>query len=302
MGILNRARLRLWEALTPQPIRAIIEATSTSRDANLREDGWVSLGDAARQGTGMDTFERKEALSAAYYYWHRDPYAGRGVQLLRDYVFGRGIGYKATDPRVKAVLDRYWETPRNRVSITRAQAQWELQERLTLAGEVFFLHFVNRYDGSVATRIVEPQEIPEDGIISAPGDWRWPLYYKREWYRRNFSTQTLAYTGEKLVVDTIPDWNNLVTEGRGRPEMPRLSTVGTPKHLVCMHHLHINNHGQRGVSLLKRVLPWIKAGKGFMEDRGTLTLALAKDYDEVEIDYGGVVRTSLRRKQTAAKK
>ena len=30
----------------------------------------------------------------------------------------------------------------------------------------------------------------------------------------------------------------------------------------------------------------------------TLTIVLAKDYDEVEIEVGGVVRTSLRRKQT----
>lgn len=33
----------------------------------------------------------------------------------------------------------------------------------------------------------------------------------------------------------------------------------------------------------------------------TLTIVLAKDYDEIEIEVGGVVRTSLRRKKTAAR-
>ena len=274
MGLVNRARRRLWTAMTPPEVRQFLETAALSREYQLSEPGWTSLA-GPQSLIGLDALERQDAYQAAYQYWHRDPLAGRGVQLTRDYVFGRGIRYKAKHPDVQKVLDRYWKNVRNQASISRARAQWELQERLMLAGELFSMHFVNRFDGSVITRIIEPYEIPEDGIIADPDDWKWPLFYRRTWTRQTYRALTGGVTSTQTVYDVVPDWNNLPRDQAGKPGIPVGSTVGSDTHLVAMHHLAINSHGQRGVSILKRALPWIKAGKGFMEDRATITAALA---------------------------
>lgn len=274
MPILQNLRERLWTNLAPPGLQEAARRVLESNDGNLSEPGWLrmSMGGVSSL-LELDSAARQDAYEASYYYWQRDPLVGRGVQLYRDYVFGRGLSYQAKEKRVQTVLDRFWKDPLNRASVSRAAAQWQLQERAMLAGEVFLCLFVNRLDGRVTVRIVEPTEI--DDVITAPEDRQRPMFYRRTWRQDEWSFTGHSWGIGATRVDYIPDWSNLEADGEGKPVMPKDATVGTDTHLVVMHHLKFNSHGKRGVSPLFRILPWTKAHKGFMEDRATLTLALA---------------------------
>ena len=238
-------------------------------------DGFVPLLSNLAEYAELTPLEREDAVKASYYYWQRDPLAGRTIQLIRDYTFGRGLTWKANDERVRKVLKRFFEDKGNRL-ITRAVGQWELIERAQLAGEVFLIFFVNRLTGAVKVRTLEPSEITQ--IISDPEDKDTVLFYERKWARRQFDWSTKIYTvAQQLITDYLPDWNVAPPRQGTDLQVDRLehATLGDTGTYVCVHHLKINSHGQRGLPLLLRVLAWLKAYKGFMEDRATLTLAAA---------------------------
>lgn len=260
MGIIQNIRENIWARLTPPDIRRVIEAIGTG--VHLAEPGWTPLygGTDERE---IDPMLRVEAIQASYHYWQLDPLMSRAVQLIRDYTFGRGVTWNAPDPETQKAVSRFWDDRDNRI-IAKAQGQWELSERLQLAGEVFFIFFVNRLNGAVKLRLVDPGEITQ--VITDPDDRERVLYYERRWRRQRFNWESKTWTAGEEVIDYIPNWNNA---------NPDRATVGDASTYVCMHHIKINSHGLRGVPLYLRVIAWIRAYKGFMEDRATLTLAAA---------------------------
>lgn len=243
-------------------IRALREATE------LEEPGWLPL-----SGTGADdqlsSLDLHDIRQASHYYFLRDPILRRAVQLIRDYTFGRGISWRAVDPRATEVLEKFWNDKRNRKTISRATAQWRLSEKLQLDGEIFFLFFVNKGNGHVVMRLVPVGEIPSDGIVAHPEDSETVLYYRREWQRTQLNWETMRSRYAERVVDFIPNRDNQEGKYSGK------GTVEDEEVAQFMHHLKINTHGDRGVPLHFCVIPWVKAYRGFMEDRAVLTMAQA---------------------------
>ena len=272
----------LIEAAGSDPARqaALIDALRSDvnallEGANLAPAGYVRLGGDGSY-SDIDEIDRADAIEASYYYWQRDPLAGRAVQLIRDYTFGRGVSFKAKDPRVQQVVKAFLANVDNKL-IASAAGQWELSERLQLSGELFPIFFVNRFTGEVKVSLVEPEEINQ--IVTDPDNKRKELFYERIWVKRSFNWESHNYSGGRTVKDYIPSFNLTPPSNASRvgPGFKRIehATVGDGRTFVAMQHIKINSHGTRGIPLLLRVLPWIKAYKGFMEDRATLTLALA---------------------------
>lgn len=272
-SIIARLRERLWLVVAPSGVRSEIRAAREALEF-MRERGWVPLSPAADQNSILD-IEREEAVRQAYYYWTRDPLMSRAVQLIRDYTFGLGVSWTAVAPEIESVLKAYWNNPDNDLVATTL-GQWELSERLQLAGEVFLIFFVAA-NGSVKTRVIEPVEIQD--IITSPNDATKRLYYKRIWTKRYFDWKTKGWrTGDtnnasSQIIDFIQDWTNRDGSHSTVNEIsPEGSGDGTKVYIM---HVKINSHSLRGVTIFLRVLTWISAYKGFMEDRATLTLAAA---------------------------
>jgi hypothetical protein len=260
MGIREAVNRKIWESMVPRDVQKLVEAIGAGMQ--LVEPGWATLA-GANEEHEIDPALREEAIKASYYYWQLDPLMGNAVRLIKDYTFGRGITWDAQDPETEKALNRFWDDRDNGI-LNKAEGQWQLSERLQLAGEVFEIFFVNRLTGAVKMRVVEPEEITQ--IITDPDDKSKVLYYERKWARRTFSWDSKQWAGSELVTDYIPSWDN--------PDASH-ATVGDQYTYVCMHHVKINSHGTRGVSLYLRVIAWVKAYKGFMEDRATITLAAA---------------------------
>lgn len=250
---------RLGDALLGGRMRRLA-ALEESLETMLQLTGWNRVGGESTRD--FSAVSRKAVLDNCRYYWTFDPKAGQAVRLYRDYVLGGGMAYNAPDSRVRDVIDAFWKTPRND-PFTSYQAQQRLIERLAVEGELFLVCHTNRLTGNVVVRSLDPAEVDE--IITAPGDSEWPLYYQRTWTEKDWDYSSRAWRTESKT-RYYRDLNNA-------DEMhDEMSDRGTE---VQVFHVAINTLGQRGVPVLFRALPWIKAHTGFMEDRATLTLALA---------------------------
>jgi hypothetical protein len=225
-------------------------------------EGWLKLG-----GTSpireLDEATRQQLIQLSYYYWRNDPVMARAVTLTRDYVMGRGVTWHAPNTETNAIIRRFWDSPNNKC-LTRATGQWELMERIILAGEVFLVFFVNKLTGEITVRVLEPEEITQ--VIPRDDDKMVTTYYERTASQAIYNWDGHTFGAAAQEKNYYPDW-----------EWPDLqhSTVESQGTYVCIHHIKTNSHGMRGVPVYGRIIQWVRSYKGFMEDRLTLTLAAA---------------------------
>jgi len=284
MALTNLINRAVWR-ITPDAFKkdmmeyVLNEVRESTVSQMLSEPGWAQLSAAGVYGLEDNEIVRQDALAASRYYWHRDPLYKRAITLVRNYTFGRGVSWNATDDDVKAIIQEFWDDPDNRRTLSRATAQWELSERIQAHGELFPVFFVNRFNGHVKTSIVEPEEIGE--IVTDPNDRRKPIYYCRDHTQRRFDWNAGGYTGVATKRDYYPDWEAPATQAEQQrqpgddPLGVMHATVWSKRTAVYMHQWKVNSHGKRGVPAYFAVLPWVKVTKGFLEDRATITLAAA---------------------------
>ncbi|HML23554.1 MAG TPA: hypothetical protein PKD09_17995 [Aggregatilinea sp.] len=242
----------------------VTEALSNTRNLlAMSEPGWIPLG----QGSDwlLAQIDRTGTNRQARWYYHNDPIAEQGVRLHNSYTFGRGVAFKAKDARIQAWLDAFWGDMRNRQSISRAKAQWRLNTDRQLDGELFFALYVSTLTGRVTVRTIDPNEISD--VITAD-DPALPVAFKRTYTPRRFDVESGKYVQEQEKTEYLPDWRNADPD-------PAFKASWSENTEIYVMHVLTNPLGGRGISHLATGLPWLKATKGFMEDRATLTLALA---------------------------
>lgn len=245
----------------------MLEAVSNIRNlASMREPGWLALGSDSADALVASAIDRISVNRQARWYFYNDPIASHAVMLHNAYTFGRGLSFRAPDPDVQDWLEQFWADPRNRASVSRAQAQWLLNTDRQLDGELFLALYVSTLTGRVTVRTMDPNEIRQ--IVRAPGDPAMPVYYKRVYRPQVFNFERGEYELRPEVTEYIPDWRNAGEHPAGYVRWPAQTEI-------YLMHVCSNPLGGRGLSHLATGLPWIKALKGFMEDRATLTLALA---------------------------
>jgi len=239
---------------------------SVRRLASMAEPGWIGFGNGGSADAQIAAqIDRAGINRQARWYYYQDPIASHAVTLHNAYTFGRGASFRAADKDVQAWLEGFWRDARNRASLTRAQAQWALNTDRQLDGELFFVFYVSTYTGRVTVRTLDPSEI--DKIVTAPGDPAMPVYFKRVYRPQVFNWKRGEYETGQQVTEYIPDWRN------AGPHPPQVHWPANTE--IYVMHVVTNPLGWRGLTHLATGLPWIKALKGFMEDRATLTLALA---------------------------
>lgn len=239
----------------------------------LQEPGWRELGRGSNRELVAGDIDRSTQNQLARWYTHQDPTASQAVMLHNAYTFARGVSVKAKDARVQQIIDAFWQDPRNRHSLTRAVAQWQLNTERQLEGELFLALFVSTRTGRVTVRMFDPGEFPEGGgVVTMPGDPTFPVYFRREYAPRWYDFEAGAYKTGTRRVAYYPDYRNAavgVPGGHGKWVQWERGTE------VYVMHVCTNPLGGRGLTHLNPGIPWVKALKGFAEDRVTLTAALA---------------------------
>ncbi len=233
--------------------------------AELQEPGWTPLSSGSSEDLVASQIDRVQINRQAHWYYYSDPSAQQAVLLHNAYTFARGVSFKAKDPDVQKWLERFWNDQRNRHSISRAKAQWEFNRERQLDGELYFVFYVSTLTGRVTVRTFDPSEITQ--IVTAPGDPTFPIYFQRTFKPRIFDFAKGKYVDGEKKVEYYPDFRNAG---------PHPGVVQWPANTeIYVMHVCTNPLAGRGLSHLATAIPWIKAFKGFMEDRSTLTLALA---------------------------
>jgi hypothetical protein len=269
------ARMGDLQQMESQLDQMLEEAVGTLRNlTQLQEPGWTQLGSGSNSDLIAGEIDRQLANQLARWYYLKDPTASQAVMLHNAYTFARGVSIKAKDERIQGLIKTFWDDPRNRHSISRAAAQWAMNTERQLEGELFLGLFVSTITGRVTVRLFDPSEFPEsNGIITMPGDPTFPIYFRREFAPRWFDFAEGAYKTGRRMFAYYPDYRNAGADldGAGHGQWVKWDRYTE----VYVMHICTNPLAGRGLTHLNAGLPWLKALKGFMEDRATLTLALA---------------------------
>ncbi len=185
-----------------------------------------------------------EIHNQCYEAYNANPLAFSIIEMTTSFVLGEGLTVSAHNNRVQQVLDEFWQRPENRMD----ERVYSLCTELSLYGEQFLHFFVNKYDGSVTLRQIDPSLI--DQIETDPEDVEKPLRYHRRPIRQMMSTDS----GDPVAFDP------------NRQEDTEGQWFAANSEVV---HIAINkvSNAKRGKSDLATLLPWLRRYKDWLTDR-----------------------------------
>jgi hypothetical protein len=185
-----------------------------------------------------------EIHNQCYEAYNANPLAFAIIELTTSFVLGEGVTVTARNRAVQQVLDAFWHDPQNKMD----ERIYGLCTELALYGEQFIHFFVNKYDGSVVIRQVDPSLIDE--IETDPEDIEQPLRYHRRPVRQGIGeiASDNSHAVIHHLVDTQGDWFQAGEE---------------------IIHFAINkvSNAKRGKSDLATLLPWLRRYKDWLTDR-----------------------------------
>lgn len=189
-----------------------------------------------------------ELHNACYESYHANPLAFAIIEITTSFVLGKGITIDAANRNVQHLLMNFWNDPDN----TMDERLYNICTELALYGEIFVRFFVNKYDGTVKIRLIDPSLI--DLIESDPEDVETPLRF----HRRPIG-QTISVTDPPQNPPDITklDITSNYTEGEwfiARKEMLQFA-------------INKVSNAKRGNSDLATLLPWLRRYKDWLTDR-----------------------------------
>lgn len=279
-------RQRLAEAFAPDDTVVekrerldLLEASDYERRAVQRELdllAYTALDYTGGRSQELRAVERRRLAQRARIAWMRDPQAGAAVDLMNDFVFGRGMPRpKANDTGVQKILDEAWDDPDNQLALTSYEAQLAIGTDLTLQSNLFFLVFDDGEDGRVKLGLLDHDSV--ERVVRDPENRRRILYYVvkqpgviKEDFERGESTISPRPENERVIY--YEHWRNVedarkeVEEG-GRKSFskPSKARLGDGR----VYHVAINRTGEMafGHPIMDRLLRWYTAYNKFMDAR-----------------------------------
>lgn len=130
------------------------------------QEGWPMVGEAREEEYGwrnitaqterdLSPLTQKRMQDIAVYLYDANPIAHRIPEIMKDFVVGDGFSFDAKNPKVKKILDDFWNDPDN---------NWELRQEprvldLSLFGEQCYPVFINAVNGHVKMGYIDPGRI-----------------------------------------------------------------------------------------------------------------------------------------------
>jgi len=241
-----------------------VELTSEAlSDAYMAYDnlGWAPLNGQYENGRGVplrvlhDWTDMNQQLAAI------NPLIKRAVRIRVSNIFGEGIEFTDTRPRVQAFIEQ------NADLVFSPQAYEELETALATDGNVFFL--LDKINKEV-TRIPF-REITN--VAVKPGSIENKLYFERTWVE---STTLDGMDGTYTKTQTRKTWYPA-------PEVLRTDLARRIRDVPvdgtkAVLHISVNKQigWTWGVPDIQPVIFWAKAYKEYLESNYTLVRALAK--------------------------
>ncbi len=184
-----------------------------------------------------------EIHNACYEAYNANPLAFAIVETTTSFVLAKGVTVAARDPAVQQVLMEFWHDPDNGMDMRI----YALCTELSLYGEQFIRFYVNKHNGTVKIRQIDPSLIDE--IETDPDDIETPLRFHR---RPIGPSATLP--GDLVTI--LPPTRQSI-EGEW-------FKAGTEVVQFCINKV---SNAKRGKSDLATVLPWLRRYKDWLTDR-----------------------------------
>jgi hypothetical protein len=184
-----------------------------------------------------------ELHNACYEAYNANPLAFAIVEMTTNFVLGKGVTVAANQPEVQRVLMDFWHDPDNHMD-TRTYA---LCTELSLYGEQFVRFYVNKMNGSVKIRQIDPSIIDE--IETDPDDIETVLRFHR---------RPIGPSG------TLPGDPAPVTPQDAHSFEGEWFTAGSEVVQFCINKV---SNAKRGKSDLATLLPWLRRYKDWLTDR-----------------------------------
>lgn len=229
-------------------------------ERTVEDIGWIRINGRAsdsQEAAGED-FERMVKRSRLAFI--KNPIIAQAINLTTSYTFGEGVSTPRAakdNKEVQDIISEFWNSPDNKISISTAEVQQKISNKLQYDGEIAFALRVD-FDGSVYVRYYDPVSIIE--VIHDPSDSMRPMFFKR---RVNMKDQY------------VPDYSNGLAHLRKEKQLEWLALLlalgikddQVPENLFC-YHVKINNDilDVRGVPEVYRALDWMNANSKINSD------------------------------------
>lgn len=194
--------------------------------------------------------------------YQSNPMAKRVLQIIRDFVLGRGVQVQTDDDSLKEIVDDFWQ----RLGFDRLLKKMVLQKHLW--GEQCFPAFVRESDGAVRLGYIDPGAI--EAVIPHPHNAMepWAVVLKKD----VAATQAKIYRiirkdeghadGDMMVQSSEPDKLLLASQTNLEPwELAFLSGKELTEYTGDCFYFSINNvsNQPRGFSTLLQVIDFLDA-------------------------------------------
>ena len=184
-----------------------------------------------------------ELHNACYEAYNANPLAFAIIEMTTSFVLGKGVTVAAHHPQVQRVLLRFWHDADNHME-TRI---YDLCTELTLYGEQFIRFYVNKVDGSVKIRQIDPSII--DQIETDPDDIETVLRF----HRRPMGPGATQASDAQLLTTAVQE------DMQGE-----WLQAGSEVIQFCINKV---SNARRGKSDLATLLPWLRRYKDWLLDR-----------------------------------
>lgn len=269
MTVASTERLALLE-------HAAVELSNTRKELDLL--GWTVLDHFSGTSQDVTADTRRSWARKSRFAWMNDPMAGAAVDLLNDFVFGRGVPKPiAKDEGVQEVIDEFWDDPDNQRVLTSYDAQIALGTDLTLQSNVFLLLFDEGEDGKIKLGVLNHDEVEQavpDPSFRQRVLWYMAKHRRVEWDFVNDRVKLDVNNAVKTETRYYRHWQ-LDVEEEGERDLPKppQSKVGEGK----VYHVRVNRTSEMvfGVPVMQRTLRWMSAYNEFMSSRVNMVKAAA---------------------------
>lgn len=258
------------------------EVELRGKQRELQDLAYTVMDYAGGSPTEMKAQERRKLAQRARVIHQQDPQYGGTVNLLNEFVLGRGVPKpQAVDEEVQKVIDRFWDDHDNQRVLTSHSAQIRFNTDLSLQSNVFPLVYDDGDDGAVKLGLLDHDTV-ENAVRDDDARLR-VLYYFTKSHAKTWDVNKHAYvvSQKRELVRYYEDFQNLQdakrddADGLRKEPLPQIppNLVGRGRVL----HVSINRTLEQafGVPEIARTIRWLTAYNDLMRARVDMAKAAA---------------------------
>jgi hypothetical protein len=258
------------------------EVELRGKQRELQDLGYTVLDFVGGNPKDMKAQERRNLVQRARVIWQQDPQYGGQINLLTEFVLGRGIPKpQANDEEVQKIIDRFWDDPDNRRVITSHEAQVRFNTDLSIQSNLFPLVYDDGDDGAVKLGLQDHDTV-EEAVVD-PDKKLAILYFLTRSYDRTWDAEKHVYrvSRQRTKVRYYEEFRNLQDakreddEGLRKEPLPEIPAelIGRGRIL----HVAINRTLEQnfGIPEVARTIRWLTAYNDLMRARVDMAKAAA---------------------------